>query len=185
MAQNALLVMDIQRGIVDRFGEGAGYLARLRGAIEAARAADMPVIYVIVRFRAGRPEASARNKMLRGLGGGAGFTDEDPGAEIHPDIAPRPADLIVTRTRVSAFVGSDLGLLLRAREIDGLVLTGIATSGVVLSTLRQAADLDFHLTVLADGCLDADAEVHQVLTEKVFPVQADVFTVDDWITSIK
>ena len=55
----------------------------------------------------------------------------------------------------------------------------------MLSTLRQAADLDFRLTVLADGCLDADAEVHRVLTEKVFPVQADVVTVDDWITSIK
>jgi nicotinamidase-related amidase len=123
--------------------------------------------------------------MLRGLGGGVGFTDEDPGAEIHPDIAPRSADLAVTRTRVSAFVGSDLGLLLRAREIDGLVLTGIATSGAVLSTLCQAADLDFRLTVLAVGCLDADAEVHQVLTEKVFRVQADVVTVDNWITSTK
>ncbi|MEU4932598.1 isochorismatase family cysteine hydrolase [Streptomyces yokosukanensis] len=120
-----------------------------------------------------------------GLGGGVEFTDEDPGAEIHPDIAPRPADPVVTRTPASAFVGSDLDLLLRAHEIDGLILTGIATSGVVLSTLRQAADLDFGLTVLADGCLDADAEVHQVLTEKVFPVQADVVTVDDWITSIK
>jgi nicotinamidase-related amidase len=188
MARNALLVMDVQRGIVGRFGEDAGYLARLRGAIEAARAAEIPVIYVVVGFRAGHPEASARNKMLRTLstlGGGIGFTDEDPGAEIHPDIAPRPADPVVTRARVSAFVGSDLDLVLRAREIDGLVLTGIATSGVVLSTLRQAADLDFRLTVLADGCLDADAEVHRVLTEKVFPVQADVVTVDDWITSIK
>ncbi len=92
---------------------------------------------------------------------------------------------VVTRTRVSAFTGSDLDLLLRAREIGGLVLTGIATSGVVLSTLRQASDLDFGLTVLEDGCLDTDAEVHRVLTEKVFSVQADVRTIDDWITSIK
>jgi nicotinamidase-related amidase len=185
MPQNALLVMDVQRGIVDRFGGDPGYLARLRGAIEAARAAEIPVIYVVVGFRTGHPEASARNKMLRELGSGIGFTDDDPGAEIHPGFAPRPADLVVTRARVSAFAGTDLDLLLRAREIDGLVLTGIATSGVVLSTLRQAADLDFNLTVLADGCLDPDAEVHRVLTEKVFPVQADVVTVDDWITSIK
>ncbi|MGF6885188.1 nicotinamidase-related amidase [Nocardia sp. GAS34] len=184
MAQNALLVMDVQRGIVDRFGEGAGYLARLHGAIEAARAAEIPVIYVVVGFRAGHPEASARNKMLRGLGNGVWFTDQDPGAEIHPDVAPLPSDLVVTRTRVSAFTGSDLDLLLRAREIDGLVLTGIATSGVVLSTLREASDLDFGLTVLEDGCLDTDAEVHWALTEKVFPVQADVLTIDDWITSI-
>ncbi|MEU8230952.1 isochorismatase family protein [Actinoplanes sp. NPDC048967] len=53
----------------------------------------------------------------------------------------------------------------------------MATSGVVLSTLRQAADLDYTLTVLADACLDADPEVRRVLTEKVFPQQADVVTV--------
>lgn len=72
-----------------------------------------------------------------------------------------------------------------AHDIDELVLTGIATSGAVLSTLRQAAGLDFRFTVLADACLDPDAEVHRVLTEKVFPVQADVVTVNDWIMSIK
>ena len=55
---------------------------------------------------------------------------------------------------------------------------------MVLSTLRQAADLDYRLTVLADGCLDADPEVHRVLTEKVFPRQADVVTVDEWVTTI-
>jgi nicotinamidase-related amidase len=51
---------------------------------------------------------------------------------------------------------------------------------VVLSTLRQAADVDYQLVVLADGCLDADPEVHRVLTGKVFPRQADVLTVDEW-----
>lgn len=52
-----------------------------------------------------------------------------------------------------------------------------------LSTLGQAADLDFGLTVLADGCLDADTEVHRVLTEKVFPRQAEVTTVADWVAA--
>ena len=64
------------------------------------------------------------------------------------------------------------------------MLAGIATSGVVLSTLRQAADLDFQITVLADGCADADPEVHRVLTEKVFPRQADVVTVDAWTRTL-
>jgi nicotinamidase-related amidase len=187
MAQNALLVLDVQRSIVARFGEDAEYLALLRGAIEAARAAEIPVIHVVAGFRAGHPEANARNKILqiRGARDGIGFTPDDPGAEIHPYIAPQPADLIVKRPRSGAFSGSDLDVLLRAREIDGLVLTGIATSGAVLSAVRQAADLDFRLTVLADGCLDLDPEVHRVLTEKVFPVQADVVTVGEWITSIK
>ena len=64
------------------------------------------------------------------------------------------------------------------------MLTGIATSGVVLSTLRQAADLDFELTVLSDACADRDDEVHRVLTEKVFPRQALVTTVADWASSL-
>ncbi len=55
---------------------------------------------------------------------------------------------------------------------------------MVLSTLRQAADLDYRLTVLADGCLDADPEVHQVLLGKVFPRQAEVTTIADWAASL-
>ena len=51
---------------------------------------------------------------------------------------------------------------------------------MVLSTLRQAADLDYRLIVLAAACLDADPEVHRVLTGKVFPRQAEVSTVAQW-----
>ncbi|MEU1624551.1 isochorismatase family cysteine hydrolase [Streptomyces sp. NPDC020096] len=184
MAKSALLVMDVQRGIVDRVPDGSGYLPRLRTAIDAARAADVPVIYVVIGFRAGHPEVSARNKGFSAITHTGGFAEGDPDAGIHPDVAPRPGDIVVTKKRVSAFAGSDLDMVLRAGDIDSLVLTGIATSGVVLSTLRQAADLDFGLTVLADGCLDGDPEVHRVLTEKVFPRQADVVTVDEWVTAI-
>jgi len=53
---------------------------------------------------------------------------------------------------------------------------GIATSGVVLSTVRWAADADYDLIVLDDCCADGDAEVHRVLTQKVFPRQATVLS---------
>jgi nicotinamidase-related amidase len=56
---------------------------------------------------------------------------------------------------------------------------------VVLSTLRQAADLDYRLTVLADGCLDADPQVHQVLLQKVFRRQAEVTNIADWTASLR
>ena len=85
---------------------------------------------------------------------------------------------MVTKRRVSVFAGSDLDLVLRGLGAGTLVLTGIATSGVVLSTLRYAAGQDDQLVVLADACLDADPEVHRVLTEKVFPRQ--VRTVAEW-----
>ncbi|WP_406311310.1 cysteine hydrolase [Streptosporangium sp. NBC_01639] len=182
MAKHALLVMDVQRVVVDRYPDPT-YLPRLREAIDAARAGGLPVIYAVVGFRSGYPEVSTRNKMFGGLTRITGAAGSDQATQVHPEVAPEPGDILVTKRRVSAFAGSDLDMVLRAGDIDHLVLTGIATSGVVLSTLRQAADLDFGLTVLADGCLDADPEVHRVLTEKVFPHQADVTTVADWVAA--
>lgn len=69
-------------------------------------------------------------------------------------------------------------------EIDTLILCGISTSGFVLSTLREAEDKDYAIRVLSDACLDGDPEVHRVLTEKVFPRQAEVMTADDWVNSM-
>jgi nicotinamidase-related amidase len=184
MDRTVLLVMDVQRGIVERFADDADYLPRLAGAVAAARAASIPVIYVVVGFRPGYPEVSARNKGFSAVASAGRFAPGDPATEIDPAVAPGDGDMIVTKRRVSAFTGSDLDVLLRGLGAGTLVLTGIATSGVVLSTLRQAADLDYGLVVLADGCLDADPEVHQVLTGKVFPRQADVLTVAEWTAQL-
>ncbi|XVU22479.1 cysteine hydrolase family protein [Actinoplanes sp. CA-054009] len=172
----ALLVMDVQTAVIARY-PGPGYLPRLARAIDAARESAVPVIYVTVGFRPGGPEISPRNRVFGRLAGSPHAGGPNP---VHPDVAPKDGDIVVTKRRVSAFAGSDLDLVLRARGVDHLVLTGVATSGVVLSTLREAADRDFELTVLADACLDNDAEVHRVLVEKVFPMQAAVTTVDDW-----
>jgi nicotinamidase-related amidase len=180
MNATALLVMDVQRGVVERFAGDPDYLPRVSRAIETARAAGIPVIYVRVGFRVGHPEISASNRNFAAAAAAGLYAEGDPAIEIHPDVAPLPGDPVVTKRRVSAFTGSDLEVLLRGLGVGTLVLTGVATSGVVLSTLRQAADLDYRLVVLSDACKDADPEVHRVLTEKVFPRQADVLTVADW-----
>jgi nicotinamidase-related amidase len=183
VTNSALLVMDVQKAILSRVPDlDPDYTPRLARAVAGARSAGVPVVYVVVGFRPGHPEAKS-SSLFSALPEGA-FTDGDPGAAIHPDVAPRPDESVVTKKRVSAFAGSDLDLVLRGGAIDHLVLTGLATSGVVLSTLRQAADLDYRLTVLADCCVDGDPEVHRVLTQKVFPHQADVTTVDAWISDL-
>lgn len=179
-SSTALLVMDVQNSVVERYPDPS-YLPRLRGAVDAARAAEIPVIYVVVGFRPGAPEVNPANKMFGRL---AGHDAPAQAVEVHPSVAPAAGDIVVTKRRVSAFAGSDLDMLLRSQRIDHLVLTGIATSGVVLSTLRQAADLDYRLTVLSDACLDNDPEVHTVLTTKVFPAQAEVLTAADWTKSL-
>ncbi|MBM2614116.1 cysteine hydrolase [Actinoplanes sp. LDG1-06] len=174
----ALLVMDVQEAVVARYPDPE-YLPRLAEAIAAARAGGVPVVYVTVGFRDGAPEVSGDNRMFGRLRGMPARPNP-----IHPDVAPLDGDVVVVKRRVSAFTGSDLEVVLRAQGVRELVLTGIATSGVVLSTLREAADRDFVVTVLADGCLDNDPEVHRVLTEKVFPAQATVTTVAAWAASL-
>jgi nicotinamidase-related amidase len=178
--------MDVQRGVVERFA-GAGELqSRLARAVDTARGAAVPLIFVRVAFRAGHPEVSVNNRSFSALASQAGtrFTDDSEATQIHPAVGPLDGDLVVVKKRVSAFSGSDLEVLLRSLDVTHLVLTGIATSGVVLSTLREAADKDYRLTVLADGCLDVDEEVHRVLIEKVFLRQAEVVSVDEWASRL-
>ncbi|MGH8996528.1 MAG: cysteine hydrolase family protein, partial [Acidimicrobiales bacterium] len=173
MANTALLVMDVQNGVVERFAQGsASLLGALGRATTASRSAGIRVIYVRVAFRPGTPEVSGANRAFAAIAGSGTMGDDDLATQIHPAVAPKPTDIVVLKKRVSAFVGSDLDVVLRSLDVDSLVLTGIATSGVVLSTLRQAADLDYKLTVLRDACADADAEVHRVLVDKVFPGQS-------------
>ena len=185
MPNEALLIMDMQNGIVERFADQAeGLLDTVSAALEAARSAGITVLFVRVAFRDGAPEVSARNKSFSALAGTPGMDETAPTTQIHQRLAPRNGESIVTKRRVSAFSGSDLDVLLRANNIDSLVLCGIATSGVVLSTIRQAADLDYTLTVLSDACLDADPEVHNVLMTKVFVRQATVLTVEEWTSQL-
>ena len=168
----ALLVMDVQPGIVERVADKDAYLARVTAAMEHARSAGIRVIQVVVGFRPGAPEASPmfREHAARLI---------DP----RPLLTPAEGEIVVTKRRVSAFTGSDLEVVLRTNGIRHLVLSGIATSGVVLSTIREAADKDYELTVLSDVCADTDAEVHRVLTTKIFPRQGKVMTGAEWVSA--
>ncbi len=176
----ALLVMDVQPGIIDRAPDPAAYLLRVTDAVKTARVHAVPVIHVVVGFRPGMPEVSPKNLAFSGV------KQQPPAmlADPRPAITPEDSEVVVTKRRVSAFTGSDLEVVLRAGEIDHLVLCGIATSGVVLSTVREAADKDYRLTVIADLCADTDPEVHAVLTGKVFPRQARVMSAAEWLAGL-
>ncbi len=113
MASTALLIMDVQQGIVARFAGDDGYLDRLATAITAARAAGVMVGYVTIAFRPGYPEVSDRNKSFAAIAGSGRFTDGDPGTQIPAAVAPAPGEAVVIKRRVSAFAGSDLDVLLR------------------------------------------------------------------------
>jgi len=176
---SALLVMDFQTMIVGMLENPDQLLDNVNKAIKKARANGIPVFFIRVGFRSGAPEISPNNKPFMNYKKNYDVIG-DKWKEIHPALNMSQNDVIINKRRVSAFTGSDLQVLLSGQQISHLVLAGIATSGVVLSTLREAADKDFVLTVLADCCADRDEEVHRILTNKIFPNQASVLQVDDW-----
>jgi nicotinamidase-related amidase len=81
---------------------------------------------------------------------------------------------VFRKTRFGAFSTTSLGTWIEAADINTVILTGITTSGVVLSTVREAADKDLRVIVLSDAAGDSDPVAHEVLIERVFPLQAEV-----------
>lgn len=183
---DALLVMDVQVGVMARYPGTERLLEPVARALAAARDKNIPVIFVRVAFRPGYPDVNPSNRVFTTMTQTAGdrFALGNPATELHPSLGARAGESVVLKKRYSAFTGSDLEVLLRSRGITRLVLAGISTSGVVLSTLRDAADRDYQLVVLKDACFDPDDEVHRVLIEKVFPRQADVVSVAQWVATL-
>jgi nicotinamidase-related amidase len=180
-ATTALLVMDYQQGIVAMIEDSDALLDRAADAIARVRGHGGHIGYVRVAFTdddlAAFPPTSGMGARVT-AGGGALHADA-PSTAIHEGVAPQDGDIIVRKTRVGAFSTTDLDHQLRERGVDTLILAGISTSGVVLSTVRDAFDRDYALYVLADATADREAQVHACLMEQVFPKQAEVITVAD------
>ncbi|WP_328615513.1 cysteine hydrolase [Amycolatopsis sp. NBC_00355] len=181
MSRTALLAMDLQNTHLARVPED--YLPRAVRALETARRTGVPVIHVALRLRPDHADVHSRNKMFGSVPAGL-YTADDEGAAIHPDVAPLDSELVVYKNRVSAFAGNNLRQLLEAQDIGHLVLAGIATGGIVLSTALQAADLDYGVTVLSDACVDPSPELHDALVTHIFARRGGVATVGEWASSV-
>ena len=175
--KSALLLMDFQQAMVDRLPKPDELLTRVAAIASLARDRGVQIAQVRVAFDesdyAAIPDTC---KMLIGVVSGRRLYHEAPEAAFHKQIAPQAGDIVVRKTRFGAFSTTDLDQQLRHRGIINLILAGFSTSGVVLSTVRDAADRDYRIYVLADGTADLDSEVHDMLIQKIFPRQAYVIT---------
>jgi nicotinamidase-related amidase len=154
---------------------------RLQGA---ARDAGIFLCYCATVFRPGYVEISERNKTFAARKHSGQPPVSDPVQLIHPAVLPAAGEVVVGKHRVNALYGTALDLILRANNLDTLIILGYATSGVVLSTVRYAADLDYRLVVVEDCCADQDPEVHDFLTQRIFPRQAEVVSSADVIQAL-
>jgi nicotinamidase-related amidase len=149
-----------------------------------ARQAGLFVCYCATVFRPGYIEISERNKTFRERKHSGQPAVSDPLQLIHPAVRPAEDEVVVGKHRVNALYGTALDLILRANDIATIIILGYATSGVVLSTVRYAADLDYRLVVVEDCCADQDPAVHDFLTQRIFPRQAEVATAADVIQAL-
>lgn len=187
MGNTALLLLDLQQGVLDILSEEEiDYLTRITNLIAKARSASIPIIYIRTAFRPGYSDLSPNNPMqarVAQLPGGK-FIEGDQSTAFPPSIGPLANDVVITKSRVSAFTGTDLEVVLRSLGVDSLVMCGIATSGAVLATMIQAVDRDYRVTVLGDACLDRKREVHRVLVEEVFALQVRILECEQWVSSL-
>jgi nicotinamidase-related amidase len=172
--RTALLVMDYQAGILSRLGDAEALLSCAADAIAVVRGRGGQIGYVRVAFDDADYAAAPPHSRFASVG--PEMHSDSPATAVHDAVAPEPGDIIVRKTRVGAFSTTDLDQQLRDRGVTTLILAGISTSGVVLSTVRDAADRDYQLLVLADGCADPVPGVHEFLTGTIFPRQARVIT---------
>lgn len=183
--RTALLIMDIQPSIVAMVPDADAVFATLRRAQAAARGAGVEVVYVHVALTVQQAGAVPEgNKSFYAAAQSGRMKAGSPGVQVDPRLEPAPDEYVARKSRVGALSTTELDAHLRAQGVDTLVLCGIATSGVVLSTIRDAADRDYRLFVLEDACFDRDPEVHRVLMEKVFPRQATVINLAEFERSL-
>ena len=163
--KSAVLIMDFQQRIISNVAsEPEAVVQHAARALDGARAAGIPVLYVVHR--------------------GGPFAEYAPDVELHPGVTPADGERIITKTKPGPFSTTALDVNLREMGKDTLIIMGVATSGCVLSTVRWAVDINYRFIVLSDACSDADPEVHRVLTQKVYPRQGTVVTTDEFLAAI-
>lgn len=188
--KTAILVMDCQNDIVHEKGKMAamsgGAMAKLikdrnvLGTIaklaDTGRRAKVPIIHVRHAYRPDYLDAPANTPILASMKTNEILKDGTWGAEIHEELTPHATDVVITKTRVSSFFASPLEAILAAQGITHLVLTGIATDGVVEGTARDGVDRGYYVIIPEDCCMTFSEEGHRATLRGVLGMLTTVST---------
>lgn len=150
--------------------------------LEAARRNRLLVVHVGVAWRKGNPEmnltaplfAEAPDRSVEG-------TWE---SEFYEPVRPAPGDIVVYKRNVSALAGTELDRLFRLRDINTLVLTGVATHFAVEGTAREAVDRGYRVIVLEDCCASREREVHDFSIGVILRRLCHVTTAESFIRTL-
>ncbi len=170
----ALVVIDLQKGIVgiETAHPMAEIIARSAQLARAFRKHRLPVVLVNASGSApGRTDMPRRSFSFP-----PGWTD------LIPELQQQPNDILITKQRWGAFLGTSMDGTLRERGVTQVVLVGVATSAGVESTARSAYDLGYNVTLVLDAMTDRDADAHRYCAEKLFPRLGETMTTSELLS---
>jgi len=178
--QNEVLHPDgkIRLGVAEGATGRDQVIERAGRLLSGARAAGMPVVSVRIAFRPDHADVIQNARIFRDVVRLGAMTEGSWGAAFLDGLGPLPGEFVVTHNRIGAFHGSSLGDVLRVLGAGRLILAGVATSSVVLTTVGQAVDLGYEVMVAEDACSAARAQMHTAALE-VMSIVADIVRVDD------
>ena len=172
--ETALLIVDVQNDYCDKNGAiaRAGFdvsgvdamMPNLHSLLEAAHACEMPVVLVQTSH-----DRSTDSPAWRDRAGGKMKEVCRPGTwgSLFYQIVPAPQDIVITKSRYSAFVNTKLDLVLRALEIKTLIIAGVATNVCVESTARDACMLDYRVVLANDACASFSTSAHYMAVNNI------------------
>lgn len=178
--QNEVLHADgkIRLGVAEGATGRDQVIERAGRLLSGARAAGVPVVSVRVAFRPDHADVLQNAPIFRDVVRLGAMTEGSWGAAFLEGLGPLPGEFVVTHNRIGAFHGSSLGDALRALGAGRLIVAGVATSSVVLTTVGQAVDLGYAVTVARDACSAARAEMHAAALD-LMSIVADIVDVDE------
>lgn len=147
----------IRVGLAEDDPARARLIAAAGRLLAGARARGWPIIHVRMAFRPDYADLARNTPIFRKTAEIGAVRDGHWGAEFFAELAPldSPREFAFKHNRISAFYGTELEALLRLLDAKQLVIAGIATHSVVESTVRDAADRGYEVTVAADACAAA------------------------------
>lgn len=148
-----------------------------------ARRNRIPVVSVRIAFRPDHADVVANCAIFRNVIAGKAMIDGSWGAEFHAGLGPLEGEFVVKHTRVNAFYGSQLQEVLCALKADRLIMAGVSTNSVVLTSVACAADMGYEVLVVADACSCGNPVLHKASLENMRLV-AEVVDIDELETEM-
>ncbi len=183
----AFLAMDFQHDIlaVTPQYRKKHLLETVMRVLDAARHTSATIVYITVSFRDDYADAPAHSPLFQAEKVRGVMKVGSPGAAICEELTPQRGDLVINKHGVDPFNSTHLANVLRARDVETLVLMGVWTNYVVEATARTGADSGYRIIVVTDGCASDTEDHHQFFVNQILPMLGTAATASDVIEALR